>query len=61
VGSYGSYHHQSARSPSGPAQGGTAGGGVVGGLARDAPVNVDPSGSVTTNRVAVPLMVIPPL
>ena len=47
----GSYHHQWARSPVGPGQGGTAGGGVVGGRASDPALSTRPALSVTVEVV----------
>ena len=47
VGWKGSYHHQWARSPVGPGQGGTAGGGWVGGRASDPGLSSRPALSVT--------------
>ena len=54
------YHFQPARSPVGPGQGGTVGGGRVGGRANDAELSVRPALSVTDNASAGPVMVMTP-
>ena len=54
------YHHQSARSPVGPGQGGTVGGGPVGVRARDPGCISSSSLSVTTRALAGPVIVMSP-
>jgi len=56
----GSYHHQSARSPVGPGQGGTAGGVWVGGRASDPGLSARPALSVTVRLCGGPAMVMMP-
>jgi hypothetical protein len=54
------YHHHWARSPVGPGQGATAGGGRVGGRASDAGLSARPALSLTDNVSAGPVMVMTP-